>query len=62
MRWKPKKEGDERIKTLFALLPHWLPNRKAYVWLETISVFQRYDWCGFTKPRLGWKTIGEVEL
>ena len=60
MRWTPTKEGEERIKTLFAFLPHYLPNREAYVWLETVTVLQRYDWAGFTWPRLCWKTIREV--
>ena len=57
MRWKEHREGDRRVKTFFAWFPTWIRHGDYTVWLETITVEQKYcEW------REWWMTEREVPL
>ena len=65
MKWhSPKRPelGDERIRTFFAWLPTFIPQSRKNVWLESVTVQERYGFYGLTEPRLGWRIIREVSL
>ena len=60
MRLRETQEGERRVKTYFAFLPTWSPKSKSWVWLETVTMEQVYEWCGNLKPRLTWLNVREV--
>ena len=54
MRFKDPELGDERIITKFACAPIYVEETHEWVWLERVTIRQRYYGI------LGWVTFAEI--
>jgi len=63
MRWfvpEIPEVGDIRIRRIFAWLPMFIPEKRNCVWLEWVTVEERFQWCGVTEPQLRWCVTREI--
>lgn len=63
MKWHVPKEpelGDCRIRRRFAWLPVFIPDTRKVVWLEWVTVEEKYTIVGVTQLCYGWRVVREV--
>lgn len=63
MKWCVPKQpelGETRIRRRFAWLPIFIQDTRKQVWLEWVTVEEKYSIIGVSQLRYGWRVIREV--